>query len=427
MDTSITSASHLKGIITIPGDKSISHRSVMIGALSDGDSIIEGFLSAADPLSTLRCVNALGIQHTIDAGRIIIHGKGLHGLKKPLSQLDAGNSGTTLRLLSGILAGQRFTTTISGDQYLIKRPMQRIIAPLQKMGAQIEPSDRRTAPLTIHGNYPLQSIDYELPIPSAQVKSAIIFAGLFADGITRVIESTPSRDHTERMLHLLQTMKDGKSIIEVIGGTRLNGQSFYVPGDPSSAAFFIVAGLIVPNSEITIKGVSLNPTRIGYLNVLKDMHADVTITNHRIIGGEPLSDLVVKSSHLRSDIVLEGPIIPNVIDEIPILAVAAAFSDGSFIVRDAKDLRSKETDRIAAVCANLRLMGIDVDEYDDGFAFVSKKDLFHQVFSSYGDHRIAMAFGVASLALGGESKIKNSECVSISFPSFWQLLETLQQ
>jgi 3-phosphoshikimate 1-carboxyvinyltransferase len=426
MDISITPASLLKGTITVPGDKSISHRSVMIGAISEGDSIIEGFLSAADPLSTLRCVNALGIQHTIESEKIIIHGKGLHGLQKSIAQLDAGNSGTTLRLLSGILAGQPFTSSLSGDQYLVKRPMQRIIDPLRKMGAHIESSEQRTAPLIIHGKYPLQAIDYELPIPSAQVKSAIIFAGLFADGITRVIESTSSRDHTERMLHLPQTMRNGKSNIEVIGGTRISGQSFHIPGDPSSAAFFIVAGLIVPNSEITIKNVGLNPTRIGYLSVLRDMQADITIINQHIIGGEPIGDIVVKSTPLRSDMVLEGAIIPNIIDEIPILAVAAVFSDGNFIVRDAKDLRFKETDRIAAICANLRLMGIDVDEYDDGFAFGSKKDLFHQVFKSYDDHRIAMAFGVASLALRGESKITDSECVTISFPSFWPTLETLK-
>jgi 3-phosphoshikimate 1-carboxyvinyltransferase len=427
MDISITPASHLNGTITVPGDKSISHRSVMIGAISEGDTIIEGFLSAADPLSTLRCVNALGIRHTIESEKIIIHGNGLHGFQKSIAQLDAGNSGTTLRLLSGILAGQAFTTSISGDQYLVKRPMQRIIDPLQRMGAQIDSSEQRTAPLTIHGKFPLQAIDYESPIPSAQVKSAIIFAGLFADGITRVIESTSSRDHTERMLHLPQTMKNGKSIIEVTGGTRLECQSFHIPGDPSSAAFFIVAALIVPHSEITLNDIGINPTRIGYLKVLKDMNADVIIKNQRIIGGEPIGDLVVKSSHLRSDMVLEGAIIPNIIDEIPILAVTAAFSDGNFIVRDAKELRFKETDRIAAICANLRLMGIDVDEYDDGFAFVSKKELFHGAFNSYDDHRIAMAFGIASLALRDESKISDAECVSISFPSFWQTVEKLKQ
>ena len=426
MDKIISTARSFQGEISVPGDKSISHRTVMIGALSEGVTEISGFLSAADPLSTISCFNSLGIKHVFEKDKLFIHGKGLQGLKHPETMLDAGNSGTTIRLISGILAGQRFPSKISGDQYLIKRPMKRIIEPLQKMGSEIIGTDTFTPPISINPVQYLTPIDYELPIASAQVKSAVLFAGLYANGTTRVIEREPSRDHTERMLDLHPENKDGKTIISIHGGTILKAKHFQVPGDPSSAAFFIVAALIIPNSEIKISNVGLNPLRIGFLDVLIRMGGKIYIENKRIIGGEPIGDIVVKSSQLNSNLVLSGSIIPNIIDEIPILSIAAAFSSGTFQIRDAQDLRNKETDRIAAICFNLRKMGLTVDDTKDGFAFESKKGLLSSVFDSFDDHRIAMSFGVAALALPGESTMINSECVSISFPEFWDAVLSLQ-
>ncbi len=423
----ISKAKFLRGDISVPGDKSISHRTVMIGAISEGVTEISGFLKAADPLSTISCFQSLGIDHKFDNEKLYIYGKGLNGLKQSPTTLDAGNSGTTIRLITGILAGQKFFTKISGDQYLVKRPMKRIIDPLIKMGAHISATEKFTAPLTIQSVETLSAIDYELPIASAQVKSAILFAGLYANGTTRVIEHESLRDHTERMLNLTSEKNNGKTIISINGGMKLYAKQFVVPSDPSSAAFFIVAALIVPNSEIKIINVGMNPTRIGFLSVLKQLGANILIENERTIGGEPLADIIVKSSTLKSNCVLEGDIIPNIIDEIPILSIAAANAVGKFEVRDAQDLRNKETDRIAAICFNLRKMGLDVEEYKNGFAFESKKDLLSSEFDSFGDHRIAMAFGIGSLALSGESKLKNSECVSISFPTFWETVNTLQR
>lgn len=427
MDKVLSPAQSLHGIITVPGDKSISHRSVLIGALSEGTSEIEGFLDAADPLSTLSCINALGIKHAFVNKTLLLYGRGLFGLQPSSSVLDAGNSGTTIRLLSGILSGQPFASSISGDQYLTRRPMKRIIDPLEKMGAHITSSPECTAPLHIQGRYPLTPIDYELPVASAQVKSAVLLAGLYAEGETRVIESKPSRDHTERMLHLSKKLENGKTITSVTSGKKFRGDKYLVPGDPSSAAFFIVAGLIVPHSEILIRNVGLNPTRTGFIDVLLAMNADIIIENKRTIGGEPVGDIIVRTSELRNGRTLEGDIIPNIIDEIPILSIAGMFAQGLFCIRGAKDLRNKESDRIHSMCTNIRLTGIDVEEFDDGFAFESKNNLFQAEFDSFDDHRIAMAFGIASLVLKGETKIKNAECVSISFPAFWELLQSLQQ
>ena len=427
MDKIVSKAKYLRGEISVPGDKSISHRSVMIGAISDGVTEISGFLKAADPLSTLSCFQSLGIDHKFENEKLYIYGKGLHGLRHSPMMLDAGNSGTTIRLISGILAGQKFSTQISGDQYLVKRPMKRIIDPLIKMGAHISATEKFTAPLTIRSVDSLHAVDYELPIASAQVKSAVLFAGLYANGTTRVIEHEPSRDHTERMLNLTPQKENGKTVISITGGMKLEAKQFVVPSDPSSAAFFIVAGLIVPNSELKIKNVGMNPTRIGFLSVLKQLHANITIENERTIGGELLADIIVKSSDLTSNCSLSGDIIPNIIDEIPILSIAAANAVGKFEVRGAQDLRNKETDRIEAICFNLRKMGLEVEEYNDGFAFESKKDLLSSEFNSFDDHRIAMAFGIGGLALNGESKIINSECVSISFPTFWEIVHALQR
>jgi 3-phosphoshikimate 1-carboxyvinyltransferase len=427
MNRTVSQANSLQGEITVPGDKSISHRSVMIGAISEGVTEITGFLSAADPLSTVSCFNSLGIESRFKQNTLFIFGKGLHGLRQPAKMLDAGNSGTTIRLMSGILAGQKFATQISGDQYLVKRPMKRILDPLLKMGASITATGKFTAPIAIQPVKQLQGISYELPIASAQVKSAVLFAGLFAEGTTQVIEHEASRDHTERMLNLRPETKNGATVISICGGTSLTARPFAVPGDPSSAAFFIVAGLIVPNSVIKISNVGLNPTRIGFITVLKNMGANISVENEKIIGGEPLGDIIVRSSTLITNFILNGSLIPNVIDEIPILSVAAAFAGGKFELRDAQDLRHKETDRISAVCYNLRKMGLEVEEFQDGFAFDSKKDLLSTEFDSFDDHRIAMAFGIAALALEKDSTIINSECVSISFPTFWETIHSLQR
>ena len=390
-----------------------------------GRTEVVGFLNAADPRSTLECIQAMGIETALTPHALHIVGKGLHGYRQPGAQLNAGNSGTTIRLLSGILAGQKFASQISGDQYLVRRPMKRIIDPLTEMGAQIVGTDKFTAPLKIFPADTLHGITYELPVPSAQVKSAVLLAGLFAEGRTTVEESQASRDHTERMLGLTPVRTEGKSSVSVTGGVQIPARQFYIPGDPSSAAFFIVAGLIARDSELVIKNVGINPTRTGYLDVLRSMGGRISIENERQIGGEPIGDVVVKSSELRSNLVLQGSIIPNIIDEIPILAVAAAFAVGTFEVRGAFELRNKESDRIGAVCENLSLMGLEVEELEDGFAFHSKSTLIPTTFDSYGDHRIAMAFGVAASGLEGESTVKDSDCVDISFPAFWDTLHIL--
>lgn len=427
MEVTIEHSVPLKGEVLVPGDKSISHRSVMLGAIAEGTTEITGFLPAADPLSTVACMRSLGIDVVIERERLLVHGKGLYGLSAPHGPLDAGNSGTTIRLLSGILAGQPFATTIAGDQYLNKRPMKRIIEPLSRMGAWFEVSDAQTPPLTIHGKRNLTAIDYALPVASAQVKSAVLLAGLYAEGTTRVLEKEPSRDHTERMLGLTPKTIEGRTVIEVTGGTSIDAGHFAVPGDPSSAAFFIVAALIVPGSELIVRNMGMNPSRIGFLTVLKQMGGDIAFENERSVGGEPLADVIVRYSTLTSGIVLGGDIIPNIIDEIPILSIAAAFANGSFEVRGAQDLRNKETDRIAAVCSNLRVLGLTVEEFPDGFAFHSKIPLFAGSFDSYDDHRIAMAFGIAALALKSPSVIHHAECVSISFPGFWDTVQSLQR
>jgi 3-phosphoshikimate 1-carboxyvinyltransferase len=425
MDKALRSFAHLRGEITVPGDKSISHRAIMIGSLAEGKTEVLGFLNAADPRSTLHCIQALGILTTLKGETLQIEGRGLHGYSQPRAMLDAGNSGTTIRLLAGILAGQKFTSQISGDQYLVRRPMKRIIDPLTEMGAQIVGTDKFTAPLKIFPGERLHGITYELPIPSAQVKSAVLLAGLFADGKTTIEETESSRDHTERMLGLTPVRADGKTIVSVTGGMQIPAKQFIIAGDPSSAAFFIVAGLIAKDSEILIQNVGVNPTRTGYLEVLRSMGGNIVIENKRTVGGEPIADIVVKNSTLHTNLLLKGPVIPNIIDEVPILAVAAAFAAGSFEVRDAFELRNKECDRIGAVCENLARMGIEVEQFEDGFAFISKKGLIPSSFDSFGDHRIAMAFGVAAVNLQGDSTIKDSECVDISFPAFWNTLHRL--
>ena len=399
----------------------------MIGALAEGTSEVHGFLNAADPRSTRNCLAALGVQFTEEGEVLHIHGCGLRGLKAPMGSLDAGNSGTTMRLLSGILAGQAFTSIVTGDESLSKRPMKRIIEPLTSMGARIESGPKGTAPLTIHGLSPLNPIAYEMPFPSAQVKSAVLLAGLFADGGTRVSEPVPTRDHTERMLNLRSSTEKEKTIIQVAGGQRIEPRKFVVPGDVSSAAFLIVAALIVPDSELLLRGIGLNPTRTRALDILRSIGADMEIGNLQEFSGEPMGDILIRSSALHGNLLLSGRAVAEMIDEIPILAIAGLFLDGRFELHDASDLRNKESDRIQSMVSNLRRLGIDVEEYRDGFAFEGKKNVLGAEVDSFDDHRIAMAFGVAGLAVHPGMIINNAACVDISFPGFWEQLSSLQR
>ena len=424
MNFEVHPSNGLHGAVRIPGDKSISHRALLIGALAEGLTTIEGLSPAADVRSTRACLTTLGVDIEDTGSQTHVHGKGPHGFRKPSVPLDAGNSGTTIRLLSGILAGQRFDSTLIGDASLSRRPMKRVIEPLRMMGANISATPQFTPPISIGSQYHLRPIEYEMPVPSAQVKSAILFAGLFADGVTKVTESVPTRDHTEKMLGL-KIHSDGiRRTIEVRGGTKIRPRAFVVPGDISGAAFLVAAGAIVPNSEIVIENVGLNESRTAILDVLKSMNVSLNIRDRRIVEGEPIGDLVVRSSDIHSDIVLGRDIVPTVIDEIPILGVLALFGKGAFVVEGAEELRYKETDRIAAIVRNVRALGVAVDERPDGFAFQAKNNVIGCELESFGDHRIAMAFGVAGLRAPGVV-IRDANCVDISFPGFWNTLQEL--
>ncbi len=421
MNLTIPQIKGFKGTLQVPGDKSISHRAILIGAIADGVSEISSCSHAADPLSTLSCIKQLGIQINERGNYISFYGKGRRGLQKASAPLNAGNSGTTMRLLSGILAGQKFNSVLIGDSSLCQRPMKRIIDPLRQMGANIYGTETNTAPLFIEPVEQLHSIQYTLPIPSAQVKSALLFAGLFADGLTTVIENSKTRDHTERMLGLRSTTINGCNVVEVQSDMKIDGKKFFVPGDMSAAAFFLSTGLIVPESNITIQNVGLNPTRRRILDIFKTMGGNIQVENERIVEGEPIGDLVVKYSELKSNIDLRGAEVVDLIDEIPILSITALFAEGSFSIHDARELRTKETDRIHAIVNNLRLLGCDIEEYEDGFAFEGKKNYSGALIPSYGDHRIAMSFGVAGLRIPNIT-IENTDCADISFPGFWQKL-----
>jgi 3-phosphoshikimate 1-carboxyvinyltransferase len=426
MDKHITKSKGLRGTVTVPGDKSISHRALMISALANGPSEIAGLLNAADPTSTRTCLASLGIQFDWSGDVLRVHGQGLRGLQAPKSALDAGNSGTTIRLLSGILAGQTFSCSITGDDSLRSRPMKRIIEPLKLMGARLEATTAGTAPLAIQGTNPLQPIDYQMPMSSAQVKSAILLAGLFAAGTTRVSEQTATRDHTERMLGLKTTHSAGGHSVEIEGGREIEPGRFQVPGDISSASFIVSAALIVPGSEVRICNVGLNPTRTRILDFYRSMGASISVLDEHIIAGEPIGDLLVTFTELQGDVWLDAHAVAELIDEIPVIAVTLALSGAGLTVHGASDLRAKESDRIQSIVENLRRMGGDVEEYPDGFAFQSKKSLLPAKCDSFGDHRIAMAFGIAGLALRGETIIENADCVQISFPDFWSLLDSIQ-
>ena len=422
----------LHGTLTVPGDKSISHRAIMFGSLAEGTTTIHGFLKGADCLSTIDCFRKMGISIEEKEETIYVHGKGLHGLNKPSETLDVGNSGTTTRLISGILAGQNFDTVLSGDASLNSRPMGRIMKPLFMMGANITSiKDNGCAPLSIKG-HPLQAIHYDSPVASAQVKSCVLLAGLYANGKTSVTEPALSRDHTERMLRSFGAdIVSNGTTCTITPPETLHGQHIEVPGDISSAAFFIVAGLITPNSEITIKNVGINKTRAGILKVCKDMGANISLLNTREEGGEPVADLLVKTSELHGTII-EGDIIPTLIDELPVIALMACFARGKTIIKDAHELRVKESDRIAIMTENLSAMGGDILDTEDGFIINSRCNdtipvLHGAKINCSMDHRIAMTFAIAGLNADDETIITDSDCVDVSYPTFFTQLSYLEQ
>ena len=417
----LTPASALRGEIRVPGDKSISHRGVMLGAIADGVSHIHGFLDGADCRSTIECFSRLGVNIETHGSDVTVHGKGLCGLRRPEDTLYTGNSGTTTRLITGLLAGQRFDTIIDGDATIRRRPMKHIKEPLSQMGAHIEGD---FCPITVHGG-PLHAIRYTLPVASAQLKSAILLASLYADGETVVTEPQPSRDHTERMLsHMGSGLIAQNGRIISRPPAKLDAVDITVPGDISSAAFFLVAGAILPNSQITVLDVGVNPTRTGILDVLAEMGADIKIENQRSFGGEPVADITVSSSVLHG-VTIGGDLIPRLIDELPVAAVAAAFAEGTTVIQDAQQLKVKESDRIAAVTAELARAGADITATDDGMVIRGGRPIHGAAFSTYHDHRMAMSMAVLALAAEGESDIENPEVVDISFPGFFDLLGRL--
>ena len=416
----------LKGTVTIPGDKSISHRAVMFGSLAEGTTEITHFLKGADCLSTIACFRQMGISIEEKKDCILVHGKGLHGLSAPSTMLDTGNSGTTTRLISGILSGQPFESVLNGDASIQKRPMGRIITPLSQMGANITSlKGNGCAPLKI-APASLKGIHYQSPVASAQVKSAILLAGLYADGITSVTEPALSRNHTELMLSAFGAKVSSEgTTASICSAPRLVGQKIDVPGDISSAAYFIAAALMVPGSEVLIQNVGINPTRDGILRVCQEMGADITLLNQKEGSGEPSCDLLVKYSELKPASI-GGDLIPTLIDEIPILAVLAAHAQGTTLIKDAQELKVKESNRIDTVVNALKAMGADVYAIEDGMVIHGGTPLHGAVIDSFLDHRIAMSFAVAALCASGETTILGRECLDISYPDFYKDLASLQ-
>jgi 3-phosphoshikimate 1-carboxyvinyltransferase len=409
-----------RGRFTLPGDKSISHRLALLGAMAEGETVIRGFSTAADCASTLGCLAALGVEVRRDAGEVVITGRGPGGLKPPVGVLDAGNSGSTLRMLAGVLAGRPFPSVLDGDESLRRRPMERVAVPLRAMGARVLTTDGRP-PLTILGG-PLRGVRFALEVPSAQVKTAVLLAGVQAEGETTVVEPAPSRDHTERLLPVFgaPVRREGGALA-VAGGRPLRAAQVTVPGDVSSAAFLVVAALIRPDSEVRIDGVLLNPLRTAYLDVLREMGAAIETGLVRE-DPEPVGWIAARSSRMRGTVV-PAATLPALIDEVPILAVAAAHAQGTFSVTGAAELRTKESDRIAALREGLERMGADVREEHDGFTIRGGGPLRGAAVRSHGDHRIAMALAVAALGATGETEIEDADCAAVSFPAFYDALE----
>lgn len=427
----LTAITRLKGTISVPGDKSISHRCIMFGSIAKGTTEIHNFLQGADCRATMNCFQNLGINIEEKNNTVLVHGNGLHGLKAPQKLLDVGNSGTTTRLISGILAGQSFDSKLSGDASLNSRPMKRIMDPLAQMGANITSILRNNcAPLYITPGH-LHGIHYLSPVASAQVKSCLLLAGLYADGETSVTEPALSRNHTELMLREFgadirstYALDSTQTTASIRPCEELFGQKITVPGDISSAAYFIAAGLLVPDSEILIQNVGINPTRAGLLKVCEDMGGDITLLHERTEGGEPIADILVRTSQLHG-ITIEGEIIPALIDEIPVIAVMAAAAEGTTVIKDAAELKFKETDRIETVTDNLRAMGCNVTPTGDGMIITGGRPLCGTNIHTLFDHRIAMAFSIAALIAEGTTRILDSQCVEISYPTFYDTFEQL--
>lgn len=422
----IKKQTNLRGMLMVPGDKSISHRAVMFGSLAKGTTRISHFLEGADCLSTIACFRKMGIDIERNASEILVHGKGLHGLSAPDGILDVGNSGTTTRLISGILAGQNFISELDGDDSIRTRPMKRIMTPLTSMSADIvSKQDNGCVPLVIHGKT-LHGIHYDSPVASAQVKSCVLLAGMYADGITSVTEPFLSRNHTEIMLNYFgaKVTSEGTTA-SIVPEPTLNGREIQVPGDISSAAYFIAAGLLTPGSEILLKNVGINPTRAGILKVCMDMGADITLFNEST-EGEPTADLLIRTSSLKGT-TIEGGIIPTLIDEIPMIAVMAAFADGTTVIRDARELKVKESDRITVMVDNLKRMGADIEGTEDGMIIHGGRPLHGATIDSHLDHRVAMSFAVAGTICDGTVDILNGDCVKISYPEFYNDLYSLNK
>ena len=423
MIETINSASKLAGAIRLPGDKSISHRWAMIAALAEGKTTIHGYATGEDCHSTLGILKALGIEVEDGGSEVSIVGKGLDGLSKPSGTLDAGNSGSTIRMMSGILAGQPFVSRIAGDESLAKRPMQRVMQPLAEMGARITATHETYPPLEIHGTK-LRAIDYTTPVASAQVKTCVLFAGLFCDGETIVREPMKTRDHTELALQMFGAeISSAGRVVTLKGRPRLEAKELTVPGDLSSSAFFLSAALLIPDSNLVIGGVGLNPTRTALLDYLAGLGAEIRILNVGDQCGELVGDILVRGRVQRPGII-SGALTASLIDEIPVLAVLGAATGGLY-VRDAAELRVKETDRIATIAENFARAGVEIEVREDGFTVPGHQKFHAAQFDSFGDHRIAMAFAVAGLVADGPCRIERAEAASVSFPEFYSTLKSL--
>lgn len=426
MKLTINPVKKLRGVLSVPGDKSISHRAVMLGALARGITEVDHFLMGEDCLATVACFKAMGVRIEGPAeGKLKVHGVGLGGLQEPADVLDAGNSGTTTRLMMGILAGQPFCSIITGDESLRRRPMARVAGPLAEMGAVFLGREQNNLlPMAVRGGA-LKPIHFQSPVASAQVKSAILLAGLYAEGETSVTEPSPSRDHTERMLQAFgAAVRVTGNTVTLKGFPELQGLKITVPGDISSAAFLAVAAACLPDSEVTLQGVGINPTRDGLLEVLRQMGAGLEIVNERQQGGEPVADIKISGGKLQGT-EISGALIPRLIDEIPVLAVAAAYAEGTTVIRDAAELKVKESNRIAAVARELKKFKVDIEELPDGLVIRGGKPLTGATCQSYGDHRIAMAMAVAGLGARGQSVIEGAQCIPVSFPGFNDALKSL--
>jgi len=422
----------IEGTIRPPGDKSISHRAALLNAVANGNARVSNFCVGDDRESMLRCLQGLGVQITPDpqcdvSGQpdcFLIQGRGLQGLLEPTNTLDAGNSGTTMRLVTGLLAGQSFISVITGDDSLRRRPMGRVVGPLKEMGAQFMGREGDSlAPLAVRGGN-LKAIDYTLPVPSAQVKSAVLIAGLYADGKTVVRSPSLSRDHTERMLKYLGGDIKVDGLVATVGRSEFNARDILVPGDVSSAAFWMVAGSAHPNAKIRLEGVGINPTRTGVISVLESMGANLSLENIREGEAEPIADIVVESSNLQG-VDIAGEIIPKVIDELPVLALAASLASGSTVIRDAAELRVKESDRISATVQGLSRLGVDIEEHEEGMVIRGAQKLVGAPVNSQGDHRIAMTMAIAGLIADGETAIHDAEAAAVSYPTFWDTLASI--